>query len=194
MMKSLCVFCGSSPGRDPAYAQAARDLGARLASRQIRLVYGGGNVGLMGAVADGCLEAGGEVIGVIPEKLRDYELAHPGATQMHVVETMHQRKALMAELSDAFLALPGAIGTLEETIEAMTWTQLGYHVKPCGLLNVAGYFDRLLDFLGHMTEEGFLRPAHMGMLIVETDADRMLDRLASEKPVHSMKWVERVRG
>jgi uncharacterized protein (TIGR00730 family) len=191
-MKSLCVYCGSSSGSDPAFAQAAREVGEVLAHKKIRLIYGGGNVGLMGEVADACVAAGGTVIGVIPEKLRDLELAHPGLAKMHVVETMHERKALMADLADAFLALPGAIGTLEETAEAMVWTQLGYHAKPVGLLNVGGYYDHLVAFLEGMVAQQFLREEHLGMLLVGDDAGSLIDRLGSERPNYCPKWIDRL--
>ena len=190
-MKRICVFCGSSPGADPAYAEAAADLGRLLAGRGLTLVYGGGHVGLMGVLADAALAAGGRVTGVIPEALAAKELAHGGLTDLVVVGSMHERKALMSELSDAFIALPGGIGTLEEWFEVWTWSQLGFQPKPCGMLNVAGYYDHLLAFLDHMTEERFLSPPHRSMAIVEDRADRLLDRLASYQPPRAEKWIDR---
>jgi uncharacterized protein (TIGR00730 family) len=190
-MERICVFCGSNPGADPAYAEAAADLGRLLAGRGLTLVYGGGHVGLMGVLADAALAAGGRVTGVIPEALAAKELAHGGLTGLEVVGSMHERKALMSELSDAFIALPGGIGTLEEWFEVWTWSQLGFQPKPCGMLNVAGYFDHLLAFLDHMTAERFLSPPHRSMAIVEDRADRLLDRLASYQPPRAGKWIDR---
>lgn len=175
----LCVFLGSSPGRGPEYAEAARDFGRRIAARGVGLVYGGGNVGLMGTIADAALAAGGEVIGVIPRALCDREHGHTGLTRLHVVETMHARKALMAELSDGFAALPGGIGTLEELFEVWTWAHLGYHAKPCGLLDVGGFYAGLSGFLDHVVAEGFLAPAERARLIVTADPDELLDSLSS---------------
>jgi uncharacterized protein (TIGR00730 family) len=190
-MERICVFCGSSPGADPAYAEAAADLGRLLAGRGLGLVYGGGHVGLMGVLADAALAAGGRVTGVIPEALAAKELAHGGLTELVVVGSMHERKARMSELSDAFIALPGGIGTLEEWFEVWTWSQLGFQPKPCGMLNVAGYYDHLLAFLDHMTAERFLSPPHRSMAIVEDRADRLLDRLASYQPPRAEKWIGR---
>lgn len=190
-MERICVFCGSSPGADPAYAEAAADLGRLLAGRGLTLVYGGGHVGLMGVLADAALAAGGRVTGVIPEALAAKELAHGGLTELVVVGSMHERKALMSELSDAFIALPGGIGTLEEWFEVWTWSQLGFQPKPCGMLNVAGYYGHLLAFLDHMTAERFLSPPHRSMAIVEDRADRLLDRLASYQPPRAEKWIDR---
>lgn len=178
-MKSLCVFCGSSSGNQPAYLAVARELGALLAQENITLVYGGGRVGLMGALADATLAGGGEVVGVIPQLLLDKEVGHPGLTKLHVVQTMAQRKQLMGDLSDAFLSLPGGIGTMDELFEAWTWTQLGIQDKPSGLLNVNGYYDDLIRFLERSVAEGFLRPRHRGALIVDTDLRRLLGRLAA---------------
>lgn len=190
-MERICVFCGSSPGADAAYAEAAADLGRTLAKRGLGLVYGGGHVGLMGVLANAALAAGGRVTGVIPEALAAKELAHKGLTDLVVVASMHERKALMSELSDAFIALPGGIGTLEEWFEVWTWSQLGFQPKPCGMLNVAGYYGHLLAFLDHMTTERFLSPPHRSMAIVEERADRLLDRLASYQPPHATKWIDR---
>ena len=189
-MNSLCVFCGSNSGASPAYAEAAAGLGRALVRRGLTLVYGGGQVGLMGVVADAALAAGGRVTGVIPEVLATRELAHPRVTEMRVVGSMHERKALMSELSDGFLALPGGIGTLEEWFEVWTWSQLGFQPKPCGLLNVAGYYDHLLAFLDHMTGERFLTGAHRSMAIVDDDPERLLDRLASYRPARTRKWID----
>lgn len=190
-MKRVCVFCGSNTGANPAYAEAAADLGLLLARRGLTLVYGGGHVGLMGVLADAALAAGGRVTGVIPEALAAKELAHRGLTDLKVVGSMHERKALMSELSDAFIALPGGIGTLEEWFEVWTWSQLGFQPKPCGMLNVAGYYDHLLAFLDHMAAERFLSPPHRSMAIVEDRADRLLDRLASYQPPRTEKWIDR---
>jgi uncharacterized protein (TIGR00730 family) len=185
----ICVFLGSSVGRSPVYAQATRQLGTLIAERGIGLVYGGGTVGLMGLLADAATAAGGEVIGVIPEALRAREHDHPGLTQLHVVRTMHERKAMMADLSDGFVALPGGIGTFEELFEVWTWSQLGYHAKPCGLLDVGGFYDRLSGFIDHVVEEGFLKPEHRRMLIVERDAETMLDRLSTYLAPSAEKWI-----
>jgi uncharacterized protein (TIGR00730 family) len=185
----ICVFLGSSHGRLPLYAETARRFGGLLAERGIGLVYGGGTVGLMGMVADGACAAGGEVIGVIPEALRAREHDHQGLRQLHIVGTMHERKALMAELSDAFVALPGGIGTLEELFEAWTWAQLGYHSKPCGLLNIGGYYDRMSAFIDHVVDEGFLQQRHRDMLIVEEHPEVMLDRMAHYLAPPTRQWI-----
>ena len=187
-MKRLCVYCGSSSGSDPAYAAAARELGQLLAAQQIELIYGGGRVGLMGTLADAVLAAGGRVQGVIP--LADREVAHYGLTQLHVVETMHQRKALMADLSDGFLALPGGLGTFEELFEVWTWAQLGMHGKPLGLLNVAGYFDLLLQFLDQAVQQQLLKSVHRAVLSVSTDPAEMLRVLRQPSPVSVLKWID----
>lgn len=190
-MNSLCVFCGSSPGKSPQYLAAARRLGEALAWRRIRLIYGGGRVGIMGEVADSVLASGGEVVGIIPRTLMEREVGHTGLTQLHVVESMHQRKAMMADLSDGFVALPGGIGTMEEFFEVWTWGQLGLHQKPYGLLDVAGYFQPLISFLDHMTEEGFLREGYRDMVLVETDPEALLERLVSFTPLPAPRWIER---
>jgi uncharacterized protein (TIGR00730 family) len=190
-MKSVCVFCGSSPGASPAYAEAAARLGRAIAGRGLTLVYGGGHVGLMGVVADAALGAGGRVVGVIPEALEAKELAHRSLTDLRVVGSMHERKALMSELADGFIALPGGIGTLEEWFEVWTWSQLGIQRKPCGLLNAAGYYDHLLAFLDHVTAERFLAPDHRAMVLVDDDATRLLDRLAGYRPPQTEKWLDR---
>jgi uncharacterized protein (TIGR00730 family) len=177
----ICVFCGASPGRDPRHADGARAFGALLAERGIGLVYGGGRVGLMGALADGALDAGGEVIGVIPARLVDRELAHPGVTELRIVETLHQRKAVMAELADAFVALPGGLGTLEELAEVLSWAQLDLHAKPFALLDPLGYYEPLVAFLDRAVAEGFLQPVHRRLLAVESDAAVLLARLIASR-------------
>ena len=187
-MKRICVYCGSSSGANPVHREAAENLGALLAARGIGLVYGGGNVGLMGIVADAALQAGGEVIGVIPTALMDKELGHAGVTKLHVTASMHERKQLMADLSDGFISLPGGIGTLEELFETFTWLQLGFHGKPVGLLNVAGFYDHLLAFLRHAADERFLGPAHLESLLVETDAAPLLARMARFRAPSLAKW------
>lgn len=186
-MRRVCVFCGSSRGTRPEYAEAARATGRLIAERGLGLVYGGGEVGLMGIVANAALEAGGEVIGVIPEALMRMEVGHPNLTALHVVGTMHERKALMAELSDGFIALPGGIGTLEELFEIWTWGQLGIHPKPLGFLDVAGYYAPLHAFLDHSVAEGFLKARHRAMTAVESDPATLLDRLATYQPPNVVK-------
>lgn len=182
-MRSICVFCGSSPGNRPEYLQVARAAGRLIAERRLTLVYGGGKVGLMGAVADAALAAGGRVVGVIPQMLMDREVGHPGLSELHVVTTMAERKLLMGDLSDAFLTLPGGIGTLDELFEAWSWTQLGLHDKPSGLLNYHGYYQSLIQFLDLAVSEGFQRPRHRAALLVDTEIEPLLDRLlAAAKP------------
>jgi uncharacterized protein (TIGR00730 family) len=193
-VKRVCVFSGSSPGADLAYRAAARDLGSRLAERGVDVVYGGASVGLMGAVADAAMEAGGHVIGVIPRSLVDREVAHPALGDLRVVETMHERKALMAELSDAFVALPGGVGTLEELFEVYTWNQLGLHAKPLGLFNVRGYFDGLVRFLDHAVAERFVTPKHRAMLLVDEDLDALVDGLDAWEAPAQPKWIDRARS
>ena len=190
-LSSICLFCGSSPGVDPAFKLAAAQLGTTLAHKNIRLIYGGGHVGLMGVAADACLAAGGEVVGVIPKKLMEKEVGHAGLTQMHVVDTMHERKALMTQLSDGFIALPGGYGTLDELFEALTWQQLAYHLLPVGLLNVAGFFDHLVKFLDHARHQRLLRDAHRDSLIVDTDLARLIARMQSFVPPNNEKWLDR---
>lgn len=185
----ICVYLGSSPGRSPVYAQAAEQVGALLAERGIGLVYGGGTVGLMGIIADAVCAAGGEVIGVIPEALRAREHDHQGITELHVVKTMHERKAMMAKFADGFLCLPGGIGTLEEIFEAWCWSQLGYHEKPCGLLNVNGFYTPMARFIDQVVEEGFLQPRHRAMLLVEDDPGVLLDRMAHYLPPQTEHWL-----
>jgi hypothetical protein len=188
-MKSICVYCGSSPGRQESYAVAARALARALVDRNLRLVYGGACVGIMGMVADAVLEFGGEAVGVIPESLVRREVAHANLTELHITHSMHERKNLMAELADGFIALPGGIGTLEEIFEIWTWAQLGMHGKPCGLLNVEGYYDALTTFLDHTVAERFVKETHRTMLIVEQNPNVMLDRFAAYRPVVVPKWV-----
>ncbi len=178
-MQRICAFCGASSGRNPAYLAAAAAFGRTLAERGLGLVYGGGRVGLMGAVAEGALAAGGEAIGVIPQELVDRELAHAGLSDLHVVGSLHERKALMAELADAFVALPGGFGTLDELMEQLTWSQLGLHDKPVGLLDVEGYWRPLVALARHATEEGFVREADLAAIAVADDAGALLDRLAA---------------
>jgi uncharacterized protein (TIGR00730 family) len=174
----ICVFCGSSPGTDPAYLAAAEHVGRTLAERDVGLIYGGASVGTMGALADAALAAGGKVTGVIPQSLVDREIAHPGLSELHVVADLHERKAKMASLADAFLALPGGVGTLEELFEVFTWAQLGLHHKPIALLDVVGYYEPMLRFMDHMAEQGFLRREYRDMLVVDTDVAEVLDRYA----------------
>jgi uncharacterized protein (TIGR00730 family) len=193
-VRRVCVFSGSSPGADLAYRAAACDVGHRLADRGIELVYGGAHVGLMGVLADAALERGGRVTGVIPQSLVDREIAHPGLTDLRVVDSMHERKAQMAELADAFVALPGGVGTLEELFEVYTWNQLGLHAKPLGLFNVRGYFDGLVRFLDHAVEERFVTPAHRAMLLVGEDLDALLDGLAGWEAPAQPKWIDRARS
>lgn len=190
-MKRLCVFTGSNLGASSAYEAAATDLGRLLAAEGIGLVYGGGRVGLMGALADACLAAGGHVTGVIPRFLMNLEVGHERLTDLRIVGSMHERKALMADLSDGFAALPGGIGTMEELFEVWTWGQLGSHPKPVGLLDVAGYFAPLRAFVDHMVEERFLRPEHRAMLIVETAPEALLERLVAYVPPAGAKWIDR---
>ena len=189
-MKRLAVYCGSALPADPVYVESARAVGRTLAGRGIGIVYGGGRLGLMGAVADAALEAGGEVIGVIPEALVRAEVAHQGCTELHVVQTMHQRKALFTDLSDGFITLPGGVGTMDELWEAISWAQLGYHAKPVGLLNVAGFYDQLIAFNQHMIATGFIRPQHASILSHAETIEALLDKMAAYKahePIFAMK-------
>ncbi|MBA17384.1 MAG: TIGR00730 family Rossman fold protein [Sphingomonas sp.] len=181
-MKRIAVYCGSATPADPVYIETARMAGRTLAERGIGVVYGGGRLGLMGAIADSALEAGGEVIGVIPQLLVNAEVAHRGLTELHVVETMHERKAHFTELADGFLTLPGGTGTMDELWEAMSWAQLGYHSDPVGLLNTAGFYDGLIEFVGHMGKVGFLRPQHQGILLIDSELDGLLDKMAKFEP------------
>jgi uncharacterized protein (TIGR00730 family) len=189
-LTSLAVYCGSNPGYDPAYRESAASLGRVLAERGISLVYGGGHVGLMGAVADAVIENGGEAHGVITEALEAKEIAHHGLTTLKVVTTMHERKAAMADAADAFVMLPGGFGTFDEFFEVVTWTQLGIHAKPCGVLDVAGYFSPLRALVDGAVQAGFVHPAHREMIIIDTDPAALLDRLAAWTPVPVSKWLE----
>ncbi len=193
-MNTICVFLGSNPGRNHLYQEAARATGRELARRGLGVVYGGSNVGLMRVLADSALEAGGRVIGVIPEALRQKEIAHPGLTELRVVASMHERKAMMADLSDAFIALPGGLGTLEELCEILTWAQLGFHRKPCGLLDVDGYYGPLNVFLDHAVHEGFVVGAHRNMLLSATTPGALLDLFADYAPPCVDKWIEKKQG
>ena len=190
-MKNICVYCGSSPGRLEAYSDTARSLAQALVERDLGLVYGGPSVGILGLGADSVLQLGGRVVGVIPEALAKKELAHKSLTELHVTPSMHARKTLMAELSDGFIALPGGIGTFEEIFEIWTWAQLGFHAKPCGLLNVAGYYDGLIAFLDHAVAEQFVKPLHRSILSVEQEPNALLDRFASYQAPSLHKWVGR---
>jgi len=188
-MKRACVFCGSSKGNSANFVVAARALGEVLAAHDIELVFGGSHVGLMGVVADAVLVNGGKVTGVLPRFMEDRELAHPKLTKLHVVETMHERKQLMAELAEGFIALPGGFGTLEEIFEAITWQQLHLHAHPCGLLNVDGYFDSLIEFLRGAVAGGFVQPTHFDRLVVAATPVELLDRFARFQPDNSEKWI-----
>jgi uncharacterized protein (TIGR00730 family) len=189
--RRVCVFCGSSSGTDPVYAHAAREMGQLLASRGIALVYGGGNVGLMRQIADAALAANGTVIGVIPKHLEAHELAHRGLTELRVVASMHERKATMADLSDAFIALPGGLGTFEEVFEVATWRQLGIHVKPVGFLNVAGYYDLLAAFLATSVEKGFVRAEHRRLIAMEREPAALLAALSVSEGMRVDRWLNR---
>lgn len=189
-MKRIAVYCGSNKGTRPEYAAAAQALGALLARERIELVYGGGMVGLMGIVADAVLQHGGHVIGVIPEKLVIKEVVHEKLPDLRVVKDMHERKAMMANLSDAFIALPGGYGTFEEFFEVLAWSQLGWHPKPFGLLNIADFYSPLLRFLDHTREEGFIRPQHRELVLVENSAEKMLQQLRAYRPPNEVKWIK----
>jgi len=188
-IRKICVYCGSSPGKNPAFSQAARILAKELCNRGIGLVFGGGAVGVMGVVADSMLEAGGEVIGVIPKALAVKEVAHYGLSELHVVASMHERKAMMAELADGFIALPGGWGTLEEIFEMLTWAQLGFHEKPCAILNVDGYYDGLIGFLENSFEQQFVNPLYRPLLIKAEDPTILLDQFATYNPPKVRKWM-----
>jgi uncharacterized protein (TIGR00730 family) len=192
-MKRLAVYCGSATPADPRYVELARDVGETLARRGIGVVYGGGRLGLMGAVANGALAAGGEVIGVIPQALAGAEVANTDCTELHVVDGMHARKLAFTELSDGFLTIPGGVGTMDELWEAVSWAQLGYHAKPVGILNAFGFFDHLLAFNRHMAEVGFVRPAHQGIILAEAELDLLLERMRAHepaRPIFAMKVSE----
>jgi uncharacterized protein (TIGR00730 family) len=189
-IRRVCVFCGSSPGVHPDYARVAREVGTRLASESIGVVYGGARTGLMGELADAALRAGGRVIGIIPEHLQAREVAHTGLSELRVVRTMHERKAAMADLADGFIALPGGIGTLEEFFEVATWSQLGIHAKPTALLNVRGYYDLVERFLAHAVEEGFLRADHRALITIADELSALLDALRSFRPTPAERWLD----
>lgn len=193
-IKALCIYCGSSIGASPAYAKTARSFAKELVGSNIALVYGGGKVGLMGVVADAVLDLGGEVTGVIPKALLDKEVGHSGLTRLHIVKDMHERKALMAELSDGFIALPGGIGTLEELFEALTWSQLGLHEKPVGLLNVGGFYDGLIEFIHHLVEQRFLKQEQAGLLLHDPDAPTLLARFKTYVPSYHPKWEDQEKA
>ena len=190
-MQSVCVFCGSSQGTDPAYTEAARSLGRTLAEANVRLVFGGGHVGLMGVISNAALEAGGEVIGIIPKSLVERELAHPNLADLRIVGSMHERKAMMSDLSEGFIMLPGGTGTLEEFFEVLTWAQLGEHEKPCGILNVSGYYDPLIAVFDHMVDKGFLSASNRSLVLVESEPERLLQRLDHYQPPETPKWIDR---
>lgn len=190
-LKAVCVYCGSSPGLKPEYRQTAFAFGAFLAGQGITVIYGGGNVGLMGAVADGALSVGGRVVGVIPRALREKELAHLGLAELIEVESMHERKLEMARRADAFVALPGGVGTLEEIFEVFTWTQLGFHLKPCAFFNVGGFYTPLITFLEQVVQQGFLKREHLDMVVMDDDMGRLVARLAAYEHVDYAKWWER---
>jgi uncharacterized protein (TIGR00730 family) len=190
-MKRICVFAGSSRGAREDYAQAAERLAFELVTHGYGVVFGGGRVGLMGVLADATLAAGGEVIGVIPKALLEKEIGHGGLTELRVVASMHERKAMMADLSEGFIALPGGLGTLEEFFEVLTWAQLGLHPKPCGLLNVSGYYDRLLEFLDLTVEERFVKSPHRALVITSTSPADLLERFATYRPPQVAKWIDR---
>lgn len=189
-MKKICVFCGSSPGADPQFLNTARELGKEIANRNLGLVYGGSDLGLMGAISQSALDHGTEVIGIMP-KVFEGRVHHPELTELHIVETMHQRKAMMSDMADGFIALPGGMGTFEEILEVVTWAQIGYHSKPCGLLNINGYYDKLLQFLDVATEQRFIWPAHRGMLLTDTNPARLLDRFETYQVPKIDKWRDR---
>lgn len=191
MIQRLCVFCGSSPGNSPAYQKAAQALAEVMAASRIGLVYGGAQIGLMGEMADACLQRDLEVIGVIPGSLFPREIPHQGLSQLLVVDSMHERKHRMYEFSDAFVALPGGIGTLEEFFEILTWNQLGLHAKPCGVLNVEGYYDKMLEFLDGAVERAFLKPKHRNLLIADSDPAELLRKLQEFRPPPGTKWIQR---
>ena len=185
----LCIFCGAHDGSEPLYKHSATVLGQRLAREGIGLVYGGGKLGLMGAVADAAIASGGEAIGVIPQALVDYEIAHQGLTELRIVNSMHERKSQMADLADGFVALPGGLGTLEELFEIWTWSQLGYHRKPVAIMNVGGFFDELIQFLDRLVERGFVRPENRAMLIVAADTDELIGKIRSYSPPKPPQWI-----
>jgi uncharacterized protein (TIGR00730 family) len=188
-MKRICVYCGSNPGKSAEFLESARSLARALVQRDVCLVYGGASVGIMGELADYVLAGGGEVIGVIPQALADKEVSHAGLTELKIVDSMHERKAIMADISDGFIALPGGLGTLEEIFEVLTWAQLGFHKKPCALLNVEGYYDKLIQFLNHAVAEGFIAKPHREMLLVEKEPHRLLEIMADYNAPTVDKWI-----
>ncbi|HEY1149277.1 MAG TPA: TIGR00730 family Rossman fold protein [Pseudoduganella sp.] len=188
-MKSICVYCGANAGVDSRYAEQARALGAVLVEQNLSLVYGGGNVGLMGIIADEVLRLGGEVTGVIPSALVEKEVGHVGLTRQFIVKDMHERKAMMAQLSDGFIAMPGGMGTLEELFEMLTWSQLGFHSKPVGLLNVEGFYNHLVQFIAHASSQGFIRPQHAALMMVEDSPQKLIERLREPRPENVSKWT-----
>jgi uncharacterized protein (TIGR00730 family) len=190
-MKRICIFCASSPGNRPEYAAAAEEMATELVNRKIGLVYGGSKVGLMGVLADAVLGAGGEAVGVIPKNLMEREVGHAGLSKLHVVQSMHERKALMADLSDAFIALPGGFGTLEEFCEVVTWSQLGLHAKPCGILNVLEYYSPLLAMFDHAVEERFLKPENRALVLARASPAELLRALEEWRPLRVEKWLDR---
>ena len=190
-MKRICVYCGSNPGKRAEFLESARSLARELVTRKICLVYGGASVGIMGEIADTVLAAGGEVIGVIPQALVDKEVSHAGLTELKIVNSMHERKEIMADISDGFIALPGGLGTIEEIFEVLTWAQLGFHKKPCALLNVKGYYDKLTQFLDHAVAEGFVAGIHRDMLLVEEEPHRLLEIMATYSAPSVDKWIGR---
>lgn len=196
-MNRLCVYCGSSPGKSPDYTDAAKSLAAALVDRNIGLVYGGANVGIMGQIADAVIACGGEVTGIMPQFLVDKEVAHHGLTDLKIVHSMHERKSLMEDLAEGFIALPGGLGTLEELFEVLTWAQLGFHKKPCALLNIRNYYDHLAVFLDHALEEQFIQPSHRNMLLVDDDPSRLLNAMEDyQSPMSALealngKWIGR---
>lgn len=191
-LRRICVYCGSHSGSDPSHRSRAHALGVFLARSGTGLVYGGGNIGLMGALADGALSQGGEVIGVIPRSLMEKELGHRGVTELRVVASMHERKQMMVDLSDGFIALPGGFGTLDELFETLTWLQLAFHDKPVGLLNAGGFFDGLVEFIHHMSRKGFLRAEHAACLLVDDDPSRLVERMTAFRPPELGKWIEKL--
>jgi uncharacterized protein (TIGR00730 family) len=190
-MKKLCVYCGSSSGRHPDYVKVARQLARAMVNKNIDLVYGGASVGIMGEIANAVLEEGGDVIGVIPKGLFAKEVAHTGITELREVGSMHERKALMADLSDGFIALPGGLGTIEEIFEIITWSQLGMHRKPCGLLNVNHYYDKLIGFLDHAVSEQFIKATHRSTILIDKCSDRLLEKFEAYKAPETAKWIDR---
>lgn len=193
-IQSICIFCGSNPGKGEVYAEATRALVRTMAAAGIRIIFGGGKIGLMGVVAETAIAAGAHVVGVTPRGLLEHEVVHRGLTELHVADSMHERKVLMAKMADAFISLPGGMGTFDETFEMMTLTQLGVHRKPCGLLNIAGFYDGLMAFLGHAVDERFVRAEHRDMIVVDDDPQRLLQRLDAWSLPEVSKWMDRQRG